>query len=206
MRLGVFGGTFDPPHLGHLAVARCARRELSLDRVVFIPAGEPWMKAGQPVSEAGRRLAMTRLAIAGDERFEASDMETRRPGPSYTVDTLRELRRRWGREAELYLFVGADALEQLPRWREPAAVLRLATLVCFPRPGYADVDVASLRSIAGDVEPRVVRLEGPLLDVSGEDIRRRIAEGRSVTGLLSPAVERYVLRHRLYAPRRPADT
>ena len=134
MRLGVFGGTFDPPHLGHLVVAEGAREQLHLERVLFIPAGQPWMKAGQAISPASHRLEMTRLAIQGHPAFQVVDWEVVREGPSYTVETLEQLHRQEP-SAELFCILGEDSLRELPRWRHPQRLVELCVLAVYRRPG-----------------------------------------------------------------------
>ena len=198
MRLGIFGGTFDPIHNGHLSVAERVRAEMRLDRVIFIPAGQPWFKEGQTVTDAVHRLEMTRLAVADNPRFAASDMEVRRDGPTYTIDTLAELRREMGDGVELYFILGIDALNELHRWRKPSDVLNMATIVGVTRPGAETVDRAALDSIREGASDEVVIVGGPLIDISAADVRRRIANGLSVQGMLSRAVEEYTERHSLY--------
>jgi len=185
-RIGLFGGTFDPPHVGHLALAEAARRRLRLDRVVFVPAGDPPHKRGRRLSPAADRLAMTRLAVRGLPGFEVSDLEIRRRGPSFTVDTLRRLAAR-DPGARLYLLLGADSLEEFPTWRDPAGIRRLATLAVAGRPGHR--------------APRgrgVVRIGGAELDVSSSRLRAQARAGHRLRVLVPDAVARYVERHRLY--------
>src|SRR5688500_3114467 len=134
MRLGVMGGTFDPIHVGHLVIASEVAYALGLDEVVFVPAGRPWQKEGRAVSPGEDRYEMVRLATADDPRFTASRMEVDREGPTYTADTLRALA---GDGTELFFITGADALAQVPTWREPEALFALATFVGATRPGYA---------------------------------------------------------------------
>jgi nicotinate-nucleotide adenylyltransferase len=191
-RVGVFGGTFDPPHLGHLMLAETAREKLRLDRVVFMPAGTPPHKHRRDLSPAERRIDMTRLAVRGHPQFEVSTLEARRVGPSYTVDTLGALHRR-APDARLYLLMGGDSLDDFSTWHDPQRILELATLVAHPRPGAR----GARRSRAG-----VLWLNGPELDVSSSMIRARLRAGASVRYLLPDAVERYARRHRLYRPRR----
>ena len=201
MRIGIFGGTFDPIHNGHLAVAEYVRAEMSLDQMLFIPAGRPWFKEGQTVTDATRRLEMTRLAVADNPHFAVSDMEVRRNGPTYTSDTLTELRREKGEGVEFYLILGIDALNELHRWRKPCDVLDVATLVGVTRPGAETVDRATLDSIRVGASDEVVIVDGPLIDISAADIRRRISEGLSVRGIIPQAVEDYARRHVLYGPK-----
>lgn len=191
-RLGLFGGTFDPPHLGHLALAEWARERLRLDRVVFMPAGTPPHKRRADLSGSIHRLAMTRLAVRDHPAFEVSTLEIRRHGPSFTLDTLRELRR-LSPGARIFLLMGEDSLADLPHWREPAAIARLATPVVAARPGGTS---ARTRTAFGR---RVQWLDNPGLEVSSSVIRARARAGRSIRYLVSDAVARYIARHRLYA-------
>jgi nicotinate-nucleotide adenylyltransferase len=191
-RLGVFGGTFDPPHHGHLALAEWARVELSLDAVWFVPAGEPPHKRALGSSPAKHRLAMTRLAARGNPAFRVSTLECRRRGPSYTVDTLRALARA-NPGARLHLLMGADTYATFASWREPGAIARAARLVVALRPG-------ARRS--GGAGRRVTWLANPVLEVSSSALRSLAARGRSLRYLVPDAVARYIARHRLYGPRR----
>ena len=201
MRIGIFGGTFDPIHNGHLAVAEYVRTEVALDQVLFVPAGRPWFKEGQTVTDARRRLEMTRLAVAGNPHFAVSDMEVRRDGPTYTSDTLTELRGDMGEGADFYLILGIDALNELHRWRRPCDVLDLAAIVGVTRPGAETVDRAALDSIREGASDEVMIVDGPRIDVSAADIRRCMSEGLSVRGIIPQAVEDYAKRHVLYGPK-----
>ena len=186
MRLGVLGGSFDPVHGGHLALAEAARDLLRLDRVLLVVAASQPLKPGGPSAPAEDRYAMVRLALRGRPRLEASDLELRRPAPSYTVDTLRDLRASLPGTAEVLLILGADALADFPRWREVDAVRRLARIVGCPRPGSpapAGVD-------------EVLPVSTP--DVSSSEIRRRLAAGASVAGLLPEDVLVYARERGLY--------
>jgi len=193
-RIGLFGGTFDPPHLGHLALAEWARARLGLERVVFMPAGRPPHKRGRPLTAAAHRLAMTRLAARGNAAFAVSDLEARRRGPSFTVDTLRALRARHP-GARLYLLMGADSLADFPTWREPGAIARLATLVVAARPLGARPEPRT------GPTARVVMLDNPVLAISSSALRARARAGRSLRYLVPDAVAAYVARHRLYRGR-----
>lgn len=203
MRIGLFGGTFDPIHLGHLIKAEEARESLSLDKVWFVPAGQPWLKSDRQVSEARHRLAMVELAVSSNRRFRVSDMEVRRPGPSYTLDTLREMRRRLGVGAEIFLLLGADSLRHMERWHRPEQVLKLAKLVTFSRPrgegGQTDgFQLEWLDRILLGAGRGVLVLDGSQVAISGTDIRARVAEGRSIKYRVPEQVEAYILKHRLY--------
>jgi nicotinate-nucleotide adenylyltransferase len=185
-RIGVFGGTFDPPHLGHLALAERARARLRLDLVLFVPARVPPHKRGRRLSSARTRVAMTRLTIRGRPGLRLSTLELARRGPSFTVETLRALHTRHP-GARLYLLLGADSLEDFGAWHAPDEIARLATLVVAVRPGH--------RRRRG----RGVRwLDNPPLAVSSSAVRARARRGGELDGLVPDAVARYIARHRLY--------
>jgi nicotinate-nucleotide adenylyltransferase len=186
VRLGIFGGTFDPPHTGHLVVAQEVHFRLGLDRVLWVPAAVPPHKRDHRITPGAVRLEMVRAAIAGDDRFEASDLELRRGGVSYTVDTLRELRQARP-DDELFLIVGADQLTELDSWREPGEIRRLAKLVAFGREGEDPGEVAGVKVVPV-----------PRMDVSSTEVRRRIGAGEPVRYLVPAAVEAVVREARLY--------
>jgi nicotinate-nucleotide adenylyltransferase len=199
--LGVFGGTFDPIHLAHLAVAEAARDAVGLEQVLFIPAGEPPHKAGRSITAAEHRLAMVRAAIAGNPAFVASRMELDRGGPSYTVDTLRDLRASRsaaGHGDRLALILSAEAFVELPTWRDPEGVLALATLVVAPRDGYPEAAPDFLERRFPGVAGEVVFLDGPRLRLSASELRTRAAAGRSLRYLVPDAVATYIGDHALY--------
>ena len=181
-RVGVFGGTFDPVHVGHLAIANAALDELGLDRVYFVPARHSPLKLEGPIASAEDRLAMLTAAIAGEPRFRVSTVELDREGPSFTVDTLEALRG----EGELFLILGSDAYADFERWREPSRIRDLATVVLAARPGAPNA-------------PDGVRiLDSPLMDISSRELRARAARGRSLRYLVVEAALRYIEEHRLY--------
>jgi nicotinate-nucleotide adenylyltransferase len=198
MRAGVFGGTFDPIHLGHLAVAKSIQTTLNLDKVIFVPAGQPWMKAGTPVSPVNDRVEMLRLAVARRRAFELSTMETDRPGPSYAVDTMDTLRRQFGSGSALFFLLGGDALMDIAKWKEPQRLIQLCQLVAFARPGCQLLRMEALEAAVPGVSKRVIFVEVPQVDIRATDIRRRVAEGRSIRRLVPRAVEGYILEHGLY--------
>lgn len=194
MKLGIFGGTFDPPHVGHLIIAQEIHLELALDKLLFVPAGDPPHKPNRPITPGWIRLEMLKAAICDDARFEVSDVEVRRDGPSFTIDTLRGLSSAHP-QAELFLVMGADQLAEFASWREPDAIRRIATLVAFSRGGHwPDL---------GTDTP--VRVDVPRIDVSSTDIRRRIAVGEPVTFLVPAQVEGLIVRHGLYQDERRPD-
>jgi nicotinate-nucleotide adenylyltransferase len=196
VRVGILGGTFNPPHIGHLVCAQEAYRELELNRVLLIPARIPPHKPVEHEPGAHHRLELCRVAVAEDDRFEVSDLELRRDGPSYTVDTLEEL----STEApnnELFLIVGGDIAAGLPRWREPERVLELATLSIARRRGTArsSIDTALGRLRGGD---RARFFQMPRIGVSSTMVRRRVRSGQPIRYLVPDAVAAYIERHGLY--------
>jgi nicotinate-nucleotide adenylyltransferase len=206
--VGILGGTFDPPHLAHLAIAEEAREVLGLDRVLFVPAGQPWQKAGRPVTPGALRLAMVEHAIAGNPAFAVDAREVDRPGPTYTVDTLRELAAE-GIARDPWLIVSSEALAGLPTWREPEEVLALARLCVAPRGAAPAAAVAAIRERYGVPAERLRLLDGPRLAISSTEIRTRIRAGRSIRYLVPDAVAALVAEYALYADpppdRAPAD-
>ena len=191
MKIGVLGGTFDPPHLGHLVLAEQARAQLGLERVLWVPAGEPWRKPQRAITPAEQRAAMTGLAIVDNEAFELCRLELERPGPSYSVDTLEQLRERHP-DGELVFIIGKDALDDLPNWRRPGRLAELATLAVASRAG----DEA--RELPAGLEARVAWIEMPRIDISASDLRRRAAAGLSLRYLVPSAVEVYIRDQGLY--------
>ena len=186
MRLGLFGGSFNPIHHGHLIAATRAAEAVQLDRVLFIPTAVSPLKNGREIAPPEARLAMLRLALRGNQAFEPCDLEIRRGGVSYTVDTLRELKRRT--KARLYWILGADAARLLPRWKSIDEVRRLASFVIVSRPG----DRVPTKM------PKDHVVKAPLLEISASEIRERVRKGLSVRYLLPDSVERYVRRKGLY--------
>ena len=198
MRLGVLGGTFDPIHSGHLAVAGEVRSRLNVEQILFVPAGQPWLKEGGPITASEHRVQMVRLAISDRPYCEVSTMEIDRAGPSYTLDTLAELWRRLGAGDELFFIMGWDSLSELPQWKEPARIIRLCKLVAVPRPGYARPDLEFLEKSIPGLSRRVTILDRPEVDISASDIRERVAGGLSISGLVPEAVEGYIGEQGLY--------
>lgn len=192
--LGVFGGAFDPPHLAHMALARAALAQLSLDWLYVFPTGQSWHKAGQATA-AAHRLAMTRLAFEGEARVRVDDREMRRAGPTYTVDTLRELRAEHP-GMRIHLILGADQAAALPRWHEWQSLLELAII--------SVADRSESTTAAGRFDPsmlpqgRFERLQMPPMTISATEIRTRLAQGQGIDHLVSPGVARYIDQHHLY--------
>ena len=195
MRLGLFGGTFDPIHLGHLILAEQCREACRLDRVWFVVAGAPPHKQGER-TPAAHRLEMVRIAIAGHPSFEPSDLETRRPGPHYSVDTLRFVQEQQPGD-ELFFLIGADSLADLPDWRDPAGIARLATIVVVNRPGIAATDPADLPYF-GPGTHDLLSVAIPPIGIASKDLRRRMAAGRTIRYMVPRGVEAYIEAHGLY--------
>ncbi|HYN63507.1 MAG TPA: nicotinate-nucleotide adenylyltransferase [Candidatus Limnocylindrales bacterium] len=196
-RIGILGGTFDPPHIGHLWLATLAADALPLDQVVFMPAALPPHKRDRSMSSITDRLLMTRTAIKGNDAFELSTLEVGRPGPSFTIDSVEELRRAYG-AARLFLLMASDSLAQIDSWREPDRLLSLIEWAVAPRPGSSLPDGERLRDRFGAAAQRIHLLEGPSLDVSATEIRRRVAAGRAIRYLVPQAVEELILEKGLY--------
>jgi nicotinate-nucleotide adenylyltransferase len=196
-RLGIFGGTFDPVHVAHLAIAEAARDTFGLRRVLFVPAAQPPHKAGRPITAVEHRLAMVEAAVASNPGFEVSRVEVDRAGPSYTVDTLAALRDAVP-EDRLALMLSVESFRELPTWHEPARILGLADLIVAPRDGYDDADPSFLsRTFPGSTADAVF-LDGPRIRLSASEIRERAAAGRSVRYLVPDAVATYIGDHSLY--------
>lgn len=198
-RIGVMGGTFDPIHYGHLVTAAAAADEFELDLVLFVPAGQPPHKRPVAVSDSVHRYLMTVLATVANEQFAVSRIDIDRPGPSYTIDTLTELHRRYNTGTELFFITGADAMLQILQWKDGERLFELCHFIAATRPGYV---LSKLKSVLGSVGERhadkIHRLQVPALAISSSDIRRRIREGRSARYLLPDSVWHYILKNGLY--------
>ena len=217
-RVGLLGGTFNPVHYGHLAIARQTREALELDRVVLIPTGDPPHKPHENLAPAKDRYEMVRLAIASDPLLSISDVEVHRSGKSYSIDTVRLLQEEYGKDARFYFLIGLDAFLELPTWRDPETLLTLCSFVVLSRPGLlfqalsaspliprlpqaSLVELDEGRSSRLDVSlgpQSLICLRLPPSNVSASDIRARIAQGISTVNLLPPAVESYILQHHIY--------
>jgi len=192
-KIGLFGGTFDPVHNGHLIIAEFLRDELGLDEIWFIPAKIHPLKNNQEIIPASHRLKMLELAVAGNHRFRVNDVELKREGVSYTIDTLNELMQRYRDiSPRFYLFIGMDNVNDLYRWREPHQVLKKSQVVAFGRPGFKP-DVK-----AKEFLPKIKFIHVPLLEISSTFIRERIRNGRSVRYLIPDEVNEYIVRNNLY--------
>lgn len=190
-RIGIMGGTFDPVHHGHLVAASEVADRFTLDEVVFVPTGRPWQKADTPVSPAEDRYLMTVIATASNPRFHVSRVDLDRPGPTYAVDTVRDLREAYGAEAELYFITGADALARILSWKDTDRLFAMAHLVGVTRPGY-DLSDDHLP------EDTVSLVEVPAMAISSSECRERVAQGKPVWYLVPDGVVQYIAKRRLY--------
>jgi nicotinate-nucleotide adenylyltransferase len=191
MRVGVMGGTFDPVHHGHLVAASEVADRFGLDEVVFVPTGNPWQKSDASVSSPEDRYLMTVIATASNPRFQVSRVDIDRDGPTYTVDTLRDLREQYGPDAELFFITGADALSKILSWKDAQELFDLAHFVAVTRPGY---------ELSDDHLPAdtVSLVRVPALSISSSDCRRRVADGKPVWYLVPDGVVQYIAKRRLY--------
>ncbi|MDY4921289.1 MAG: nicotinate-nucleotide adenylyltransferase [Phascolarctobacterium sp.] len=195
--LGILGGTFDPIHNGHLKIAEAVFERMELEQIIFIPAYVPPHKLGLDFAPAESRFAMTQLAVAEKPHFSVSDMELRRTGVSYTIDTLRELHVLHP-EDKLYFIIGADSVAQLHTWHNIEEMLELTTFVAVWRPGYEGVLDVAARHLGEGVREHIIMLDTPEYDISSTEIRSCIREGKSLAGLVPTAVEKYIYEHGLY--------
>jgi nicotinate-nucleotide adenylyltransferase len=198
MKIGVLGGTFNPIHNGHLIIAEETRARLDLTEVLFMPAGQPWMREDNPVLTSKHRVQMVRLAISGKPWFRLSTMEIDNAGPSYTVDTLIELQAQLGNIDEIFFILGWDNLAQFPRWKEPSRIIKMCHLVAVPRPGYSPPDLDSLEAVIPGLPENIVILDKPWIDISASEIRERVAQGLPINHLVPETVEEYIRQNKLY--------
>ncbi|RJP38600.1 MAG: nicotinate-nucleotide adenylyltransferase [Phycisphaerales bacterium] len=200
-RIALFGGSFNPIHLGHLIVARNIAEQLGLDRVIFLPSSRPPHKNGAALAEGDHRGQMVRLAIAGEPLFELSDYDQNRPGPSYTIDTVSHFRQTLGLEIILYWIIGTDSLADLTTWYRVGALVDCCRIITARRPGFREVDWDRLRSRLSEDQIAILRagvLDTPQIEISATDIRRRVREGKSIQYLVPEAVRQYIAEQRLY--------
>src|SRR6267143_689316 len=222
MRLGLLGGSFNPVHNGHLTIARQAREALGLDQILFIPTSYPPHKPNGILAPAKDRHEMVRLAITSDPSLAISDVEIRRPGKSYSIDTIRLLRQEYGAQTQLFFLIGFDAFLDFPSWREPLTLLELCPFVVLSRPGLsfrslstvallppipypslADLDAGRISRLEAPIgKQRLICLKLPPCAISASDIRSRVRQGLPVANLLPPLLESYILQHYLYQEER----
>ena len=198
MRIGVLGGTFDPVHLGHLIIAEEARTRLSLEKVLFMPAGRPWFKDDNDVTDTADRLEMLRMALEGNPYFCIDTQELERPGATYTVDTIAQLRSQLGPDAEIFFIIGLDALAELARWKDPERLASMCFFAAMRRPEFTQLDVVGLDRTVPGVSGRVHLLENIQVDISSSDIRCRIQRGLPIRYLVPREVDEYIREKGLY--------
>jgi len=199
LRLGVMGGTFDPLHWAHLVMAEEAKNAFGLQKVLFIPTGQPPHKSDLSVSDAEHRYAMALLGTAQNPAFEVSRIEIERQGPSYTVDTIKTLKHFYGESTDIFFLVGADEALDIVNWHEADQLPNLATFLVAPRPGFGLAELES--RLPAHFTASMKLLSMPPVDISSIDLRARMAEGKSIKYLVPESVEAYILKHRLYAER-----
>ncbi len=198
MNVGILGGTFDPIHIGHLIIAEEVRLCLELDHVLFLPAGQPWLKVERVISEVKHRVAMINLAIASNPYFKLSNIEVDRPGSSYTVDTVEILHKQLDSDTKIFLILGWDSLNELPFWKEPGQLINMCKLVVVPRLDYPKPDLESLSGVVPGVVTNTIMLDILSIDISSTEIRQRVAKGISIRYLVPREVEKYIVEHKLY--------
>jgi nicotinate-nucleotide adenylyltransferase len=197
VNIGVLGGTFDPIHIGHLVVGEEARMKLGLSEILFVPAGQPWLKQDRDITPAAHRVEMVRRAIADNPHFKLCTLEVERPGPSYTVNTLTLLQKQLGSQASLFFILGRDTLAGLPLWKEPEKLVQLCRLVVPPRLGSRDLK--HLETAIPGLLDKVIQLDMPVIGISSSEIRQRLAQGLSIRYLVPPEVEKYITEHKIYS-------
>jgi nicotinate-nucleotide adenylyltransferase len=196
-RIGVLGGTFDPPHNGHLVIAQAALTQLKLDRVLFAPTSQPPHKLGNHITSIEHRLEMVRLAIAPHPQFALSRIDYDRAGPTYTVDTMRLLREQLGNAVDLYFIMGMDSLANILTWRAPDRLIQLCRLAVFNRPGFS-VNMDELEMKLPGLRERIVILPARALDIAASELQRRVRAGESIANLVPDTVAGYIAEKRLY--------
>jgi nicotinate-nucleotide adenylyltransferase len=198
MNIGVLGGTFDPVHLGHLAIAEQARTQLKLAEVIFVPAGNPYFKVDSVISPSAQRVDMLRLAIGEIPYLKISLIEIERPVPSYTVDTLATLKDRLQQDDELFLILGWDSFLTLPLWHQPERLMGLCRFVAAPRPGYSRPDTQILEKKLPGISERSVVMDRPMIEISSTQIRERVDRGLYIGDLVPEKVAKYIRDNGLY--------
>jgi nicotinate-nucleotide adenylyltransferase len=198
LKIGVLGGTFDPPHVAHLILAEEARMALGLGQVLFVPAGNPWRKGGQELSPREHRLAMVRLAVGDNPHFAVSTLEIEREGPSYMAQTLAALQQQLADDSEVFFILGLDSLADLPNWWHPQEIMSRARLAVATRSAWEPTQADALEKELPGISERLVWLDMPRIDISSTAVRQRVRQGRSIRYWVPPAVEEYIRQHGLY--------
>jgi nicotinate-nucleotide adenylyltransferase len=198
MDIGVLGGTFDPVHRGHLKIAEVATQRLGLNRILFMPAGEPWLKVEKEITSSRHRKKMLELAIEGYPDFTISTIELERPGATYTVETLEALRADLGSATGIFFLMGWDSLLQLPQWKRPSELIQMCRVVAFTRSGMGTPDLETLEEKIPGIIRSTIILDMPPVDISSSAIRDRVSKGLSIEQLVPERVEEYIRNNRLY--------
>ena len=198
MDIGVLGGTFDPVHLGHLIIAEEVREQLKLDKVLFVPSAHPWLKEKRIITPAEHRVSMLRLALSSNPHFQISMVDVEREGPSYTVDTLSDLKRQFGDSVSFFFIMGWDSLRDLHLWKDPARIIQQCRLVAVGRPGSAKPRLSALEAVLPGISKRLLLLQKPLIGISSSEVRQRVARGLSIKYLVPEVVEGYIREKGLY--------
>ena len=199
MKIGIMGGTFDPIHWGHLRLGQEALEKLQLDSVLFIPAGQPWMKASQKVSEKNHRLNMVRQATKDNPKFQTSDIEIKRDGNSYSSETVEQLSIEYGNTVKLFFILGSEVLEKFHQWINPAVILRKCKLAIVIRPGQPKPNLAAIKKVFPDEPLETELLPASQIGISSSELRSRVRKGLPITDWVPPDVEQYILSNGLYA-------
>ena len=198
LKIGVFGGTFDPIHIGHIVAANVTRKQLDLDTILFVPCWEsPLKESSRPVA-ASHRLAMVKIGTKKENHFSVSGLEVEREGISYTVETVRDLKRHYRSDAKLYLMVGSDAFKDMHRWRDPERIAEMCEIVVILRPGVEDCVVDGETRVRPQQPADPITITGPTVGVSATELRRKIYKGEPVKHLLPPRVGDYIKKNKLY--------
>lgn len=197
-KIGIIGGTFDPVHLGHLAVAEEACRQVGLAEMIFLPAGHPYFKAAALISPAEHRIKMLELAIADKPQYKISLLEIQRPGPSYAVETVAKMKSQRRPEDQIFFIMGWDSLQTLPRWEQPARLISLCQIIAAPRPGYSKPEIDLIEKDLPGISQRTIVMEKPLVNISATEIRERVRRGLPVDTMVPSPVAKYIKEKGLY--------
>lgn len=198
-KYGIMGGTFDPIHLGHLFIAETSRQELDLNKIIFIPAGDPPHKKNRKITDAYHRLSMTNIAINDNKSFMLSNIEINRGGYSYTVETIKKLLKCYGETTELYFITGTDAFMEMETWKDYKQLFAMVRVVVATRLGYNDISFnAKIQSFKKKYNAKIIKLPIPVLEISSSDIRNRVKKKKSIKYLVTEGVEQYIYKHQLY--------
>ena len=198
MKVGILGGTFDPVHFGHLRIAEEAQQRLNLDIILYIPAGQPWIKTNRNITPGVHRIKMLELAITHMFPFQISTCEIEHKGPSYSIDTMTIISEQIGGEGELFFILGWDSLIDMPRWKKPDELIKICYLVALTRANVCRPDLQILEKAIPGIANRTIILDMPPIDISSSDIRNRSAAGLSLKGLVPDKVAEYIVAHSLY--------